>query len=239
MTALRVSSSRSRATSSSPTPRSSSSCGVRAAVLPARQVRHPADQPGDDARGRTRSARSSPSSRRPSRRPSAAEEEFKAQIADARKEAARIREEAREQGAQIIAEMREQAQAEAARIMEHGHSPDRGRAPAGRDLAARRGRHPGHLARRADRRRVPRGRRAQRSGRRPLPRRPRDARDVEGRAHAGRGRPDAARSLCRGARRAGQQVGSTRTLEDCARPSAPAVRRRRRRAPRGGAAPRR
>jgi F-type H+-transporting ATPase subunit b len=52
----------------------------------------------------------------------AAEEEFRAQIADARHEAARIREEAREQGAAIIAEMREQAQAEAARIVEHAHN---------------------------------------------------------------------------------------------------------------------
>jgi F-type H+-transporting ATPase subunit b len=51
-----------------------------------------------------------------------AEQEFKAQIADARHEAAKIREEAREQGAEIIAEMREQAQAEAARIVEHGHA---------------------------------------------------------------------------------------------------------------------
>jgi F-type H+-transporting ATPase subunit b len=51
-----------------------------------------------------------------------AEEEFKAQIADARHEAARIREDAREQGAQIIAEMREQAQAEAGRIVEHAQS---------------------------------------------------------------------------------------------------------------------
>jgi F-type H+-transporting ATPase subunit b len=42
------------------------------------------------------------------------------QLADARHEAARIREEAREQGAQIIAEMRDQAQADAARIVEHG-----------------------------------------------------------------------------------------------------------------------
>ena len=49
-----------------------------------------------------------------------AKDEFEAQIADARKEAARIREEAREQGAAIIAEMREQAQAEANRIVEHG-----------------------------------------------------------------------------------------------------------------------
>jgi F-type H+-transporting ATPase subunit b len=51
-----------------------------------------------------------------------AEEEFRAQIADARHEAARIREEAREQGAQIVAEMRAQAQAEAARIVEHAHT---------------------------------------------------------------------------------------------------------------------
>jgi F-type H+-transporting ATPase subunit b len=51
-----------------------------------------------------------------------AEAEFKAQIADARHEAARIREEAREQGAQIVAEMREQAQVEAGRIVEHAHS---------------------------------------------------------------------------------------------------------------------
>lgn len=51
-----------------------------------------------------------------------AEEEFKAQIADARHEAAKIREDAREQGAQIIAEMREQAQAEAGRIVEHAHT---------------------------------------------------------------------------------------------------------------------
>lgn len=51
-----------------------------------------------------------------------AEDEFKAQIADARHEAARIREEAREQGAAIISEMREQAQAESARIVEHAHA---------------------------------------------------------------------------------------------------------------------
>ena len=51
-----------------------------------------------------------------------AEEEFRAQIADARHEAARIREEAREQGAAIIAEMREQAQAESNRIVEHAHT---------------------------------------------------------------------------------------------------------------------
>jgi len=51
-----------------------------------------------------------------------AEAEFKAQIADARHEAARIREEAREQGAAIIAEMREQGQAESNRIVEHARA---------------------------------------------------------------------------------------------------------------------
>ncbi len=45
-------------------------------------------------------------------------EQYKAQLAEARHEAARLREEAQEQGAQIIAEMREQAQAEARRITE-------------------------------------------------------------------------------------------------------------------------
>ncbi|MBF4767551.1 F0F1 ATP synthase subunit B [Nocardioides agariphilus] len=52
----------------------------------------------------------------------AAEAEFKAQIADARHEAARIREEAREQGAQIVAELRQQGETEKARIVESGHA---------------------------------------------------------------------------------------------------------------------
>ena len=47
----------------------------------------------------------------------AALEQYTAQLAEARHEAAAIREEAREQGAQIVAEMREQAQAESARII--------------------------------------------------------------------------------------------------------------------------
>jgi F-type H+-transporting ATPase subunit b len=51
-----------------------------------------------------------------------AEEEFKAQIADARKQAAKIREEANEQGNQIVAEAREKANTEATRIIEHGHA---------------------------------------------------------------------------------------------------------------------
>jgi F-type H+-transporting ATPase subunit b len=48
----------------------------------------------------------------------AALKQYRDQLADARHEAARLREEAKEQGAQIIAEMREQAQAEARRITE-------------------------------------------------------------------------------------------------------------------------
>jgi len=47
----------------------------------------------------------------------AALNEYQSQLAEARAEAGRIREEARAQGAQIVAEMREQAQAEAARIV--------------------------------------------------------------------------------------------------------------------------
>ncbi len=45
-------------------------------------------------------------------------EEYRARIAEARQEAARLREQAREEGAQIIAEMREQAQAESRRLLE-------------------------------------------------------------------------------------------------------------------------
>jgi F-type H+-transporting ATPase subunit b len=45
-------------------------------------------------------------------------DQYRQQLAEARHEAARLREEAREQGAQIIAEMREQAQVEARRVTE-------------------------------------------------------------------------------------------------------------------------
>ncbi|GAB3276173.1 F0F1 ATP synthase subunit B [Actinocorallia lasiicapitis] len=47
---------------------------------------------------------------------------YKAQLAEARQEAARLREEAREQGAQIIAEMKEQAQVEARGIVENART---------------------------------------------------------------------------------------------------------------------
>jgi F-type H+-transporting ATPase subunit b len=46
------------------------------------------------------------------------QDQYKAQLAEARHEAARVREQAREEGAAIIAEMREQAQVEARRVTE-------------------------------------------------------------------------------------------------------------------------
>jgi F-type H+-transporting ATPase subunit b len=49
-------------------------------------------------------------------------QQYRAQLDDAKHEAARLREEAREQGAQIIAEMRERAEAEARRITEAAQS---------------------------------------------------------------------------------------------------------------------
>ena len=49
-------------------------------------------------------------------------DQYNQQLAEARHEAARMREEAREQGAQIIAEMREQAQAEARRVTEQAQA---------------------------------------------------------------------------------------------------------------------
>ncbi|KQY59691.1 ATP synthase F0F1 subunit B [Aeromicrobium sp. Root495] len=52
----------------------------------------------------------------------AALEKYTAQLAEARHEAAQIREEAKEQGAQIIVELRAQAQAEAERITSTAHA---------------------------------------------------------------------------------------------------------------------
>lgn len=52
----------------------------------------------------------------------AALEQYKSQLADARHESARIREDAREQGATIIAEMRQQAQTESQRIVTGAHA---------------------------------------------------------------------------------------------------------------------
>ncbi|MEO3809674.1 F0F1 ATP synthase subunit B [Sphaerisporangium sp. B11E5] len=49
-------------------------------------------------------------------------EEYRAKLAEARHEAARMREEAREQAAQIKTELREEAQAEARRLIEAAHA---------------------------------------------------------------------------------------------------------------------
>ena len=48
-------------------------------------------------------------------------DQYRQQLADARQEAARLREQAQEQGAQIIADMREVAQTEARRIIDAAH----------------------------------------------------------------------------------------------------------------------
>ncbi len=49
-------------------------------------------------------------------------EQYRAQLAEARQEAARLREQAREEGAQIIAEMRDQARAEGQRLIDAAHA---------------------------------------------------------------------------------------------------------------------
>ncbi|ACU39947.1 F0F1 ATP synthase subunit B [Actinosynnema pretiosum subsp. pretiosum] len=49
-------------------------------------------------------------------------EEYKEQLAEARAEAARIRDDARAEGQQIVEEMRDRAQAEYDRIVAHGHN---------------------------------------------------------------------------------------------------------------------
>lgn len=49
-------------------------------------------------------------------------EQYRAQLAEARREAARLREKAQEEGAQIIAEMREQASAERERLIQAAHA---------------------------------------------------------------------------------------------------------------------
>jgi F-type H+-transporting ATPase subunit b len=49
-------------------------------------------------------------------------EQYRSQLADARGEAARIRDDAKAQGAAILAEMRQAAQAEAARVAERAHT---------------------------------------------------------------------------------------------------------------------
>jgi F-type H+-transporting ATPase subunit b len=68
-------------------------------------------------------------------------EQYKEQLAEARAEAARIRDDARAEGLQIVEEMREQAQAESARIVAQGqHQLDAQRAQIVAELRADLGR---------------------------------------------------------------------------------------------------
>jgi F-type H+-transporting ATPase subunit b len=68
-------------------------------------------------------------------------EQYKEQLAEARAEAARIRDDARAEGVQIIEELREQAQAESARIVAQGqHQLDAQRAQIVAELRADLGR---------------------------------------------------------------------------------------------------
>jgi F-type H+-transporting ATPase subunit b len=68
-------------------------------------------------------------------------EQYKEQLAEARAEAARIRDDARAEGLQIIEELREQAQAESARIVAQGqHQLDAQRAQIVAELRADLGR---------------------------------------------------------------------------------------------------
>ena len=103
----------------------------------------------------------------------AALQEYNDQLAEARTEAARIREDAKTQGTQILAELREQAQAEAARIKASGRGSARVRAHPGADPAPQRDRWPGHHAGQPDRRGVAGGRRTGPADGRPLHRQPR------------------------------------------------------------------
>ena len=115
----------------------------------------------------------------------AALETVQAQLAEARSEAAKIREDAKTQGTQILAELREQAQAEASRIRLAARGSAGGRAHSGPDPAAQRDRWPGHHPRRPDRRGVAGRRRAGSPHCRPVPGRP----GVRLHQHSG-GRPD-------------------------------------------------
>src|ERR1700749_1897861 len=102
-------------------------------------------------------------------------DQYREQLAEARHEAARLREEAREQGAQIIAEMREQAQAEARRITESAQAQiEAERQQALTSLRA------GDRAGQPDRGRVAHRRGAAEPDGGPVPRRSRGGRPVRG-----------------------------------------------------------
>ena len=92
-------------------------------------------------------------------------EQYRAQLAEARHEAARLREEAKEQAAQIIAESREKATSRVPAAGRRGRGGDRGRPAAGAELAAYRGWLDGGRAGQPGRRRVPRRTRPGSAGR--------------------------------------------------------------------------
>ena len=102
-------------------------------------------------------------------------EQYKAQLAEARHEAARLRQEAQEQGAALIAEMRAEGQRQREEIIAAGHAQIEADRKAGRVGAASGRRQARHRPGRQARRRVPRGPRPAEPHHRPLPRRARGA----------------------------------------------------------------
>ena len=98
--------------------------------------------------------------------------QYNEQLAEARTEAARIREDAKTQGTQILAELREQAQAEAARIKASAEAQLEAERSQIMVQLRKRDRWSGHHAGRPDRRGVPGGRRAGPAHGRALHRRP-------------------------------------------------------------------
>ena len=201
------------------------------------QVRHPADQQGDDGAPGRDPRRSSPRPRRPRQRRSEAEEEFKAQLADARKEAARIREEAREQGNAASSprprsrprsrQQRVKDQAQAQIAAERQQALTSLRAEVGTLATSLAGRIVGESLEDDER-----------SGR-VVDRFLADLESLEtSKSRSGtERRPDAARSLCRGAGRAGPAGHSDPDPRRRGDARHQAVRRRVRRTPRRGPAP--
>ena len=103
----------------------------------------------------------------------AALRQYNEQLAEARTEAARIREDAKTEGTQILAELREQAQAEVARIRAQGEAQlEAERATVMTQMRAEIGTLAHHVGE-PDRRRVARGRSASPAYGRSLPRRAR------------------------------------------------------------------
>ena len=154
---------------------------LRAALLRADEVRLPAH--GADVPGAGRGDRGRHQAGRGARRPRRTQllEQYKAQLAEARTEAARIRDEARADAEGIRQDVLAKAREESDRIIAAGRDAARRRAADHRARAARRGRHARGRPGRQDRRRVARRRGAPPGHRRAVPHR---ARDRAGRAAA-------------------------------------------------------